>query len=201
MSAIPRDDSLDSTLSLLSEGYTFISKRCQRYQSDIFETRLMLRKVFCMMGEEASRIFYQTDRFVRQRALPPTALMLLQDKGSVALMHGEAHRRRKQMFMSLMNPEGIKRLKDTVSDQWRAHLEKWELMNLVVLHDEVQEIVCRAVCEWAGITLTDSEAVQRTHEFGAMIGGCRRCRASELVGISAPCTNRTLGPRHHSESA
>jgi hypothetical protein len=30
----------DSTLALLSDGYTFISKLCQRYQFDIFETRL-----------------------------------------------------------------------------------------------------------------------------------------------------------------
>jgi fatty-acid peroxygenase len=42
MTQIPRDNSLDSTLSLLSEGYTFISTRCERYQSDIFATRLML---------------------------------------------------------------------------------------------------------------------------------------------------------------
>jgi fatty-acid peroxygenase len=42
---MPRDNSLDSTLALLSDGYAFISKSCQRYQSDIFETRLMLRKV------------------------------------------------------------------------------------------------------------------------------------------------------------
>lgn len=34
--------SLDSTLALLADGYTFIAKRCRRYESDIFETRLML---------------------------------------------------------------------------------------------------------------------------------------------------------------
>lgn len=45
MTQIPRDKNLDSTLALLSDGYTFVSKRCQRYQSDIFETRLMLRSV------------------------------------------------------------------------------------------------------------------------------------------------------------
>jgi hypothetical protein len=38
MSQISRDKTLDGTLALLSAGYTFISKRYQRYQSDIFET-------------------------------------------------------------------------------------------------------------------------------------------------------------------
>jgi|SoiMethySBSTD1v2_1073268.scaffolds.fasta_scaffold1674372_1 hypothetical protein len=48
MSQIPRGKNLDGALALLSDGYTFISKRCHRYQSDIFETRLMLQKVVCV---------------------------------------------------------------------------------------------------------------------------------------------------------
>jgi fatty-acid peroxygenase len=51
MAPIPPDKSLDGMLALLSDGYTSISKRYQRYQFDIFETRLMLRKVVCVMGE------------------------------------------------------------------------------------------------------------------------------------------------------
>jgi hypothetical protein len=31
--------------------------------SDVFETRLMLRKVICTMGEEAATMFYPADRF------------------------------------------------------------------------------------------------------------------------------------------
>lgn len=47
----------DSTLALLWEGYRFIPERCRRYRSDVFETRLMLTKVICMVGEEAAKIF------------------------------------------------------------------------------------------------------------------------------------------------
>ena len=78
MASIPRDHQLDSTLALLSEGYAFISNRCRLYGSDIFETRLMLRKAICMMGEEAASIFYHADRFTRVGAMPKTALRLLQ---------------------------------------------------------------------------------------------------------------------------
>jgi len=39
-----------------------------------------------MMGEEASRMFFQPDRFTRRGAIPPTTLMLLQDRGSVQTM-------------------------------------------------------------------------------------------------------------------
>ena len=62
MSQIPHEKSVDSSLALLSDGYMFISKRCQRYQSDIFATRLMLRHAICVMGEDAARMFYHPDR-------------------------------------------------------------------------------------------------------------------------------------------
>jgi fatty-acid peroxygenase len=45
-------------LALLSDRYMFISKRCQRYQFDIFETRLMRRKAVCVAEEEVAWMFY-----------------------------------------------------------------------------------------------------------------------------------------------
>ncbi len=171
MSRIPGDTRLDSTLALLADGYTFISKRCRRYRSDLFETRLMLQKSVCMMGEEAVRVFYEPDRFTRRNAMPPTTLLLLQDMGSAFVMDGEAHRWRKQMFLSLMTPAGITQLGDMTAHLWRTSIGAWERMERVVLHDAVQEIFCRAVCRWAGVPLRKSEVRQRTREFGAMVEG------------------------------
>lgn len=171
MSDIPREKSLDSSLAFLSEGYNFISNRCRRFQSDIFETRIMLKKVFCTMGEEAAAMFYQPDRFTRVQAMPSTALMLLQDFGSVELLDGEAHRQRKRMFMSLMNPAAIAKLSEAVAEQWRARIEHWQTMDKVVLHEQVEEILCRAICQWSAVPLPDAEAKQRTRELAAMING------------------------------
>ena len=88
LTALPRDSSFDSTSALLSDGYRFISKRWERHRSDIFETRLMLHKAICTMGEEATRMFYQPDR---KRAMPITGPMLLQAKGSAQVLDGAAH--------------------------------------------------------------------------------------------------------------
>lgn len=161
----------DRTLALLSEGYAFIPERCRRHETDIFETRIMLTKAVCMMGEEAVRVFYEPGRFTRVGALPQTTLRLLQDKGSVALLDGDAHRRRKEMFLSLADPGGSERLAEVMEDQWRARIGRWESMDKVVLFREAEEIFCRAVCEWAGVPLTESEAGRRTREFSAMIEG------------------------------
>ncbi|MDF2096949.1 hypothetical protein [Aquibaculum arenosum] len=79
---VPRLEGFDHTLPFLREGYDFISRRCDRLQSDRFLTRLMLRPVLCTRGAEAAEMVYEGGRFTRQGALPPTTLRLLQDKGS-----------------------------------------------------------------------------------------------------------------------
>jgi fatty-acid peroxygenase len=171
MSELPRDRSLDSTLALLSEGYRFISDRCRRLRSDVFETRLMLRRAVCISGEEAARVFYEPGRFTRQGALPPTVLLLLQDRGSVATLDGEAHRRRKAMFMSLMTPASIAGLVAETEALWRGRIPAWERMENLALLPAVEEILCQAVCRWAGIPLENSGLRRRTRELVAMFDG------------------------------
>jgi len=171
MTAIPREKSLDSTRAFLSEGYAFISTRCERFQSDLFETRIMLAKAVCMMGAEAAREFYEPGRFTRKQALPKPTLWLLQDQSSAQVLDGAAHRHRKQMLMSLMTPTAIRRLSDLVADEWRSRIARWRDADEIVLHQEVEDVLCGAVCNWAGVPLTGSEASARTREFAAMIDG------------------------------
>jgi fatty-acid peroxygenase len=171
MKSIPRDTSPDSTLALMREGYSFISNHCKRLQSDVFETRLMLSRVVCAMGEDAAAMFYHPGRFTRNRAVPPTTLMLLQDIGSVQLLDGDAHHERKRMFMSLMTPQRIRELVTIFEDAWQARIATWAAMNEVVLHHEVEQLLCGAVCHWAGVPLTEAAVMQRAGEFSAMIEG------------------------------
>ena len=65
-----------------------------------------------MQGAEAAEQFYYPGRFTRRGALPLFALTLIQDLGSVMVMDGEDHHRRKEMFLSLMSQEEIARLTD-----------------------------------------------------------------------------------------
>lgn len=104
MPTFPRDKALDITAALLSEGYAFISNRCEQYESDVFQTRLTLRTAICMRGQGAAELVYDAARFTRKRAPPKPTLWLLLDKGSVSLLDDAAHRHRKAMFMSLMSP-------------------------------------------------------------------------------------------------
>ena len=69
---IPSDGVLDSTLAFLRDGYLFVSKRCDRLDSDLFSTRLMLRRAVCMRGAVAAELFYGSDHFTRVGAMPVT---------------------------------------------------------------------------------------------------------------------------------
>lgn len=171
MSRLPRDPAPDSTLALLPEGYDFIPERCRRLRSDIFETRLMLRRAVCIQGEDAARVFYHPGRFTRRGALPPTTVMLLQDYGSVQTLDGEAHRRRKAMFMAQMTPESIGRLVAAAEREWHAAFGAWETMRRVVLPREAERVLCRAACAWTGVPLPQADVEWRTRQFASMFDG------------------------------
>jgi fatty-acid peroxygenase len=167
--AVPRAPGFDNTLALLAEGYRYIPARCEALGSDVFSTRLMLRKTLCVRGEDAVRMFYQPGRFTRRGALPPTTLALLQDFGSALVLDGDAHRQRKAMLMSLFGPHERQRLVGLAAAQWRAQFARWPQAAPVNVHRAAEAVLCRAACQWAGIPVDDDEARRRTAEFSAMI--------------------------------
>lgn len=169
MRPIPRDAS--SSLTLALEGYPFIRNKARRHGSDFFLTRLFGKRVVCMTGPEAARMFYSGGRFTRRNAMPVNAMTLLQDRGSVQALDGAAHRHRKRMFMSLVDPEAVGRLCELMAEEWRSRLPRWERSGRVVLFPEVEEILCRAVCDWCGVPLSGAELAQKTGWFSAMIDG------------------------------
>jgi cytochrome P450 len=169
MAPPPRDRAFDNTLRMLADPYRFVSTRCAELGSDVIETRIMLRRAVCAVGEEAARVFYHPDRFTRRGALPITALLLLQDRGSAATLDANAHRHRKRMLMSLMTPDRIDALSDDVAESWRRQLDRWEQQGRpVAIASEVPRILCRAVCRWVGVRLDEAEVEQRTRELVAM---------------------------------
>ena len=189
-STLPRDQALDSSLAVLREGYSFIPRRCRELGTDAFTTRLMGREVTCVLGADAARMFYERGRMTRRGALPATALASLLDYGSVAMLGDEAHRNRKEMFLSFLRPEALAPLSSAVSRQWRAQGPRWQRLDRVVLLDEVHALLCRAVCEWAAVPLTPQDSAARTRELAAMIDG---------AGAVGPRNWRGLLLRHRTE--
>lgn len=170
-SPIRLDPAPDSSVALLREGYNFIPTRCRRFGSDLFQTRLMLKRAVCMTGADAARQFYRPDQFTRRGGMPQSTFALIQDNGSVMALDGEAHRWRKAMFLSLVEPAALQRLAIATAAEWRARVRLWPGMAEVVMLEEAQLALCAAVCAWAGLSLTGREVRRRMQEFAAMVDG------------------------------
>ncbi len=169
MTIIPTDTSPEGTLGLLADGYEFISKRCRRLGSDAFRTRLLLHPTLCMRGHEAAKLFYDTRRFARAAAAPARLRGTLTGSGGVQGLDGAAHDARKAMFLTLMSDGEMARLADLTRAELRRAARGWEERDRVVLFDALMRVLCRAVCEWAGVPLAEDELGTRTAQMAAMI--------------------------------
>ncbi len=166
---IPHDKDLDSTLDLLKESYLFINNRVNQYQSDIFETHLLGEKAICISGAEAAEIFYNPEFFYRKDATPKRVQKSLFGVGAIQSMDGKAHIHRKQLFMSLMTPLYQEQLAKLVMEKLQSSVKKWADEKEIVLFDEMNEILCRVVCQWAGVPLKESEVKGRAEDFSSMV--------------------------------
>ncbi|MDF2699058.1 MAG: cytochrome [Haloplasmataceae bacterium] len=166
---IPKNISLDSSLSLLREGYLFIQNRCQRLKTDIFETRLLGEHVICMYGEEAAKVFYDNNHFKRNGAAPKRILKSLFGEKGVQTLDQSEHKHRKEMFMSLMTSDRLSILNELTNEEWKVKSRDFENKNTVVLFDETQEIMCKVALRWAGVPFDDFEIKSLANDFGMMI--------------------------------
>lgn len=167
--SMPHEDGLDHTLTLLREGYMYILNRRRSMNSDVFETRLLGgRKAICMGGMEAAEIFYDTEKFRREGSAPNRLQQTLFGENAIQTKDGEAHRNRKEMFMSLMGPDNLNRLKEIVKEQWEIAAAKWEQKGQIIFYQEVQELLCRTACQWAGVPVQQDEIQNLTHDLEGM---------------------------------
>lgn len=166
---IPRDKCLDSTLAFWQEGYLFIQNRIKRYHSDLFETRLLGKRTICMSGKEAAKLFYNTELFQKKNALPKRVQKTLFGVNAIQTMDGVQHICRKKFFMSLLSREYEEQLIQIVMEKWEKAAKRWISARQVILFDEVNNILCQAVCEWTGVPLSPEEEKYRAEDFAAMV--------------------------------
>lgn len=117
-------------------------------------------------------MFYDPNRFIRHGAMPMRVQKTLTGQNGVQSLDDQAHRHRKQMFLSLLSPDKINGLIDLATAQWHRSAKQWQNMEKVILFNEMEEILCRVVCKWADIRITnDRELKKRTRDFSTMIDG------------------------------
>lgn len=88
-----------------------------------------------MTGSGAAELFYDDERFQRAGAAPEPLLKTLFGVGGVHGLDDGAHRRRKELFVSLMTAKRVKRLSEVADGWWRTYAESWQTADRVVLYE------------------------------------------------------------------
>lgn len=171
MTRIPSDGVPESSLSFLADPYRFIGRRAQQLRSDVFATRLLGRRTVCLYGPEAARLFYDTGRMQRARAMPRRVIRTLLGAGGVQGLDGAAHRKRKAMFLELATGGRVDRLLEHSGQQWTAHAHRWRTQGGVCLYRGAGDLLAEAAFAWVGLVLDEAEARRRTPDVVALFDG------------------------------
>ncbi|GAA1831572.1 cytochrome P450 [Agromyces salentinus] len=165
---IPRSGALDDGPGFLLDGYTFGQRRFRKLGTDAFTTRLAGRPATVVYGADAARIFYEGDRFSRERAMPTSVQHLLQDEGSVQTLEGAAHHHRKTMFMQMLRPEAVAGLTRIFDAEWTAATVR-HADTTRSLYDVAVETLTRAAVAWCGIPEEAVDVRQLAGDLAAMV--------------------------------
>ncbi|MBE5962212.1 MAG: cytochrome P450 [Lachnospiraceae bacterium] len=166
---LPHEKGLDHTMDLLREGYLFLSNRRESLHSQYFTVRLMGKKMICLNGKEAAALFYREDYFKRQGVAPMRVQKTLFGKSAIQGLDGEEHKRRKELFMTLLTGEYEDRLLAIIATKLENALTGFEKRETINLFRESRSILLQSVCEWAGIPLKEKEKNQLIRDFTLMI--------------------------------
>ncbi|MBM7502974.1 cytochrome P450 [Agromyces aurantiacus] len=181
--SIPRSPAFDDTLAFVRSGYLYGTRRFRTLGADAFEARLGGRKAVVVHGREAASVFYEGDRFSRERAMPTSVQHLLQDEGSVQALEGLAHHHRKSMFMRMLDEPHVLRLVDEFDLQW-ARVRAEHAGHTVPLYDLGNLVLTRAALAWAGVpagTVDDRELAGR---LAAMVDAAATIGAPNWIARS-----------------
>jgi fatty-acid peroxygenase len=166
--SMPKDKGLDHTLSVLREGYEFIFNRRNKYESNIFETKVLGKKTICLTGKEAAELFYDNDKFKRSGAAPKHVQKTLFGENGVQALDGEEHHHRKAMFMSLMTNDALSEIAELTKKHLNAFAAQWETKEKIIVYEEAKKVLTHVACEWTGVPLQDDEVELRKKQLADM---------------------------------
>ncbi len=159
----------DRTLQLLVQGYAFPGR--VRGSATAVRTWLLGQPAVLVGGREGARLFYDTSRFQRAKAIPRPVRRTLFGEGAVHGLDDEAHRVRKTMLLSAVSPESVARLTAIAERRWDEVAATWPARGRVVLFDEATRVLAGSALEWAGAAPTDEQLPSRTQDLVAMVDG------------------------------
>jgi fatty-acid peroxygenase len=188
-------------IRLLRDGYQALERlRRASGATDWFAARLMGRPALVVRGEEGVRTFYDPDLVTRSGAIPAPLRLLLFGRGAIHGLNGHQHRRRKDMFLRLVDRASQERLSEEVAKRLEQRAEAWDGRSVVRLYEELVEIYGTAVIAWAGIAIEEDEARATSHELARIVDAFGVRGTSYARGYLARIRANRWARRHINEA-
>jgi fatty-acid peroxygenase len=176
---------MDSTLGILKKGYTYFGEKFDARNTDVYPTRLFLKKTIAIRGRDAAKLFSDREKFIRKGATPKRFQKTLFGEGGVQGLDHEAHIDRKALFMNSMDVEKLKQLDLIYENHWKKAIQKWKESPQINLFEESQKVLTSASCEWSGVPLGEKQVALRARQLSEMIEGSGGLTTRYLKGKSS----------------
>ncbi|MBM2659765.1 cytochrome P450 [Staphylococcus pseudoxylosus] len=168
MKKMPKDRGIDHTLNLLKEGYHFIINRSESLNTNIFKTNLLGKKVYCLIGSTGAELFYDDELFKRDNAAPSRIKKTLFGQNGVQGLDGEAHQKRKSMFMKLMDDNAMKKIGILTDKYWNIYFNNTTSLKNISMYQASKKVFLQTACEWTGVPLKKDEIDKRVVQLAKL---------------------------------
>jgi len=173
------------TIGILYDGYDHFRKKFSESEKDIIEAHFLFKKIIVLKGVEAAKIFYDHTKFKRNGATPKRFQKTLFGEGGVQGLDAQAHTRRKKLFMQVMSAQALKKIEKIFKEDLRNASNSWEKKGEIVLFPEMELVLMRTACQWAGVPLKREEEELRTRQMHKMIASSGAVGLKHYHGRSA----------------
>jgi fatty-acid peroxygenase len=184
MTDLPRDARPDATLSLLRDPYRMISETAAGLGGTAYRTRLLGETAVCLTGREGAALFYDTELFARDGAIPKPVKHVLFGDGGIQGLDGAAHRHRKAMFLQIMRGAPVDRFAERLEAAGAAMLPDLAAGHATLL-DASAQILARASFDWAGIPVPEADLPRRARQMTTCVDEAGTAGPGYLKGLAA----------------
>ena len=163
---IPKDLSWDNRIQLMLEGYLFVQNRCNRLDTDVFQTKLNGKNVICMNGKEAAEIFFDEEKFEPLNNIPQLPNKNTNEKMTINSLDDQMC---EQLCNELLSSTRISELNSLYFTRLEEQAKYWSNQEQIIVFDEIKKLITRVACHWAGIPIKDEELSERANDLYALV--------------------------------
>ncbi|SPJ22240.1 cytochrome P450 [Palleronia abyssalis] len=171
----------DLTLRIARDPYRTVSRIAGKLEADAFHGKLMLADTVFLTGPDCARVFYG-EGMIRAGAAPSFLKMTLFGDSGIQSLDEAEHEKRKAMFMSFMDKGAPDRIAAQVAKALDDLARKSP--DRLCVQDEMERILTRVACDFAGVPLSEDDVEGRTRMLSALFEHAAPIRPTFLAAVA-----------------